>query len=57
MSDEDVVITKAQIMSLWLGRNWFWVALGLLIIAGMYLSASYLWNLVKGEPEKEKKKE
>jgi len=53
MSEENVVITKAQIMSLWLGRNWFWVVLGLLIIGGMYVSATYLWNVFRGG-EKEK---
>jgi len=53
---EDPVLTKAQLATLWLGRNWFWVALGLLLIAGMYLSASYFWNLLKGEHEGEKEK-
>ena len=53
---EDKILTKAQLASLWLGKNWFWVALGLLVIAGTYLSVSYFWNLLKGEPEKEKEK-
>lgn len=53
---EEKVLTKAQLATLWLGRNWFWVALGLLVIAGMYLSASYFWNLVKGDKTEEEAK-
>ncbi|GAH29899.1 unnamed protein product [marine sediment metagenome] len=56
MSAEDKVLTKAQIASLWLGKHWMWVALAVLIIAGCYISASYVWNMVKGGNGGKKKK-
>lgn len=38
-----------------LGRNWYWIILAILIIAGMYLMASWLWRQLKGETEEEAK--
>lgn len=45
---EEKVLTKTHLAMLWLGKNWFWVALAVLIIGGCYLSATYLWNTFKG---------
>lgn len=53
---EEKVLTKAQLGALWLSKHWVWVVLALLIIGGCYLSATYLWNMVKGgKGGKEKK--
>lgn len=50
---EDRVLTKAQIWACWLGEHWFWVVLALLIVAGCYLSATWLWNVFKGNKTEE----
>jgi len=54
---EEKVLTKTHLTMLWLGKNWFWVVLALLIIAGCYLSATWLWNTFKGNKTEEEAKE
>ena len=54
---EEKALTKTHLAMLWLGKNWFWVVLGLLIIAGCYLSATWLWNVFKGNKTEEEAKE
>ena len=45
---EERILTKTHAAALWFGKHWAWVVLVALIIAGCYLSATYLWNIVKG---------
>ena len=51
---EDEVVTKVQKATLFLAKHWFWIVLAGLIIAGCYLTASYLLSL-RRKTEKEAK--
>jgi len=56
--NEGKTLTKAHLAMLWLGKHWFWVVLALLIIAGCYISATWLWNIFRGnKTEKEAEKQ
>ena len=51
---EEKVVTKIQKATLFLAKHWFWIVLLALIIAGCYLTASYLLSL-RRKTEKEAK--
>lgn len=48
MSGEEITPKSLLEKYPFLSRNWFWILLAVLLIVGMYVTATYLWNLFKG---------